>query len=141
MSVFDDILDQNLEDLQDLPAFEVPPAGAYNATIKGAEEKDINDHPAVEVKFVLNEVMELANPEDTPPAAGTETSIIYMMDNEFGVGNFKELLKPIAAATGISKTRELVDAMKGMQVLLVTKVRQNKDKTQNYLGIHSLQVL
>ncbi len=141
MSVLDDILDQNLDDLADMPEFVVPPAGAYNASILSVEEKEINDHPAVEVKFRFLETLELANESDTPVANGTEASTSFMMDNEFGVGAFKELLKPIQTATGLAKTREIVAAMPGMQVMVVTKVRFNKDKTQKYLAIDSLEVL
>jgi hypothetical protein len=135
------LLDASLDDLADLPAFEVPPAGAYHATIISLESKTIGTHPAVEVKFKLNETMELNNPADKPVVNGTETSVAYMLDNDFGQGKFKEFLAPLSAHLGITKIRDVLAEAKGMDVVLVTKVRQNKEKTQSYMDVHSIQVV
>jgi hypothetical protein len=142
MSILDNILDSELDDLADLPEFVTPPAGAYAATIIAVEEKEIGEHPAVEVRFKLNETLELANPNDTPVVDGTETSIAFLMDNEFGVGNFKKLFMPVSAHYGIKNTREVIEAAKGTDVMLVTKVRLNKnDKTQKYMDIVRVEVV
>lgn len=137
------LLDANLDDLADLPEFVVPPAGAYNATIVSIEEKKIGEHPAVEMKFKLMETMELANATDAPVAPGTETSVSFMLDNEFGVGAMKAALKPLQMATGATTARETMEAAKGMSILLVTKVRSGKGENadKKYLGIHKLEVL
>ena len=42
---------------------------------------------------------------------------------------------------GISKVSELIEAANGSECLVVTKVRQNKDKTQTYMDITKIQVL
>jgi len=137
------LLDSNLDDLADLPEFVVPPAGAYNATILSVEEKKIGGHPAVEFKFRLNETMELASPSDAPVKPGTETSVAFMLDNEFGVGALKAVLAPIKVAAGTATTRETMEAAKRMDIMLVTKVRSGKGENadKKYLGIHKVEVL
>lgn len=136
----DNLLDLSLDDLVDLPEFKVFPAGAHRCTMK-LESKEINKHPAIELKLTLIESVELADPAEEPAAAGTESSVAYMMDNEFGQGKFKEILKPLAAHFGLAKFGEIQEASSGSEVLVVTKQRQNKDKTQTYLEVVSLQVM
>lgn len=135
-----DILDATLDDLEDLPEFKVFPNGAHICTIS-FEEKKVNDHPSVEVKLRAQETVELASSDDEPLAPGDEGSVLYMLDNEFGQGGLKALLRPLQEATGEVKTRDILNAANGMTVKVVTKKRQNKDKTATYLSITSLQVV
>ena len=60
-TAIDSILDMNLEDLADMPAFFVPPNGAYSATILSMASKKIGEHPAVEVNLRIDAVLELAD--------------------------------------------------------------------------------
>lgn len=137
------LLDSNLDDLADLPEFVVPPAGAYNATIISYEEKKIGEHPAVEMKFRLNETLELSNPTDAPVKQGTECGVSFMLDNEFGVGGLKAVLAPLKAALGTNSVRETLEACKGANIMLVTKVRAGKGENadKKYLGIHKVEVV
>lgn len=136
----DSLLDGSLDDLADLPEFAVFPAGAHRCTIS-FERKEINKHPAIELKMKLIETIEMADPTQTPMAANTESSVAFMLDNEFGQGKFKEVMKPLASHFGISKPTEIMEQAKGTECLVVTKQRQNKEKTQTYLDVVSLQVM
>lgn len=136
----DSLLDASLDDLADLPEFKVFPAGAHQCIIS-FEKKQIGTHPAVEAKLRMIATVELADPAEVAPEAGTESSVAYMLDNEFGQGNFKKLMKPLQEHFGLSKVSEILEAAAGLEVLVVTKVRQNKEKTQTYLDIVSLQVV
>ena len=140
MDALDSILDSTLDDLADLPEFAVFPPGAHQVTIS-FEQKEVNKHPSIELKLKLKETLEMADPSVPPPVAGTESSVLFMMDNEFGQGKFKEIIKPIAAHLGTSSIRQAIDGAAGMEVVVVTKVRQNKEKTQSYLDIVSLTVV
>ena len=137
------LLDSNLDDLADLPEFVVPPAGAYNATILSFEQKKIGKHDAVEAKFRLDATVELASATDAAVKDGTECGVAFMLDNEFGVGGLKAVLKPLQVALGTSTARQTMESAKGMQVLLVTKVRSGKGETadKKYLGISKIEVL
>ena len=139
-TALDSLLDATLDDLADLPEFSKYPAGAHRVTIE-FEQKVVNKHPSIEAKFKLLETLELAEPTDAPQAAGTEASILFMMDNEFGQGKFKEAITPIAKHLGTSSIRQAVDGAKGMEVVIVTKIKQNKDKTAEYMDLVSLSVV
>lgn len=136
----DNLLDISLDDIADLPEFKVYPAGAHRCTI-AFEKKMIGTHPAVELKLTLLETVELTDPSEVAPEAGTESSVAYMLDNEFGQGNMKKVMVPLAQHFGISNVSQLMEAAKGTECLVVTKQRQNKEKTQTYLDITSLQVV
>jgi hypothetical protein len=131
----DTLLDSSIDDLADMPEFAVYPNGVHRVIINW-EKKEVNGHPSMELKMKAIETVELANPaSDTPLAAGTEASVLFMLDNEFGQGSFKTIIKELAAATGTAKISEAVEASNGMEVQVVCKVRQNKDKTQSYTGV------
>lgn len=136
----DSLLDMDLDDIADLPEFKVFPAGAHRCTMK-LEKKMIGTHPAWELGLKLQETLELTDAAEVAPEAGTESSVAYMMDNEFGQGKFKELVKPLAAHYGVTKIGEVVEQSNGAEVVVVTKVRQNKEKTQSYLDVVSIEVV
>ena len=136
----DSLLDGTLDDLADAPEFKPFPAGTHKVTI-GITQKKIGTHPAFELAMKAVETIELANAEDTPLVAGATTSEAFMMDNELGQGNFKKVLKSLADHFGAKSNRELIAEAQNLEVLVVTKVRQNKDKTQSYTSIVELQVI
>lgn len=140
MSNMDDLLDGTLDDLADVPEFKPFPNGVHLATIK-FEEKEVNKHPCVEVKFTAQETVELANPqEDKPLEKGAEGSVLYMMDNDMGQGKFKELMKPFSEVSPGLKLRALMKEHSGAAVAIVTSQRANKDKTQMYMDVVTLKL-
>lgn len=130
----DSLLDSSIDDLADMPAFAVLPAGVFRVALS-FEQKEVNKHPSVEMKLVVREVVEMADTSEAPPAVGDESGMLFMLDNEFGQGSLKEIVKPLAAATGGSSLREVLDGAKGMEVQVVSKPRWNKDKSQRYTNI------
>lgn len=135
--MLNDLLDANLDDLADLPEFSVFPAGVHKVVISW-EQKTVNNHPSIELKMKAIETEELSNPEDTPLTAGAEGSVLFMLDNEFGQGKLKQIIKPLAGATGQGQLRGIIEASNGMEVSVVTKVRQNKDRTQSYTDVSKI---
>lgn len=127
----DALLDANLDDLADAPEFGVFAPGQHKVTIE-IEQKEVNDKPCFELKMTAIETEELADPADTPTKAGDQSSILYFMDNELGQGNFKKMAKQIAEITGTSGIRDTIESAKGLEVSVVVKTRQNKDKTATY---------
>jgi hypothetical protein len=134
------ILDQVLDDIADLPSFAPFPNGAHRVTIK-FEEKEVNKHPSVELQMKALETLELADPTEVPLVAGAETSVLYMLDNEFGLGKLKEVLKPLGAHFGVQNLRAIMEAANGTECMVVTSVRGNKDKTQFYTDVKKLDVV
>jgi len=136
----DSLLDGTLDDLADAPEFKPFPAGTHKAIVTIIQKK-IGTHPAFEVSLKAIETLELANSEDTPLAKDATTSVAYMMDNELGQGNFKKILTSLAGHFGAKSNRELIADAQNLEVLVVTKQRMNKDKTQSYTDIVELAVV
>lgn len=137
----DSLLDGTLDDLADLPEFRPYPAGTHRVNIK-FEQKVVNKHPGFEMKMKAIETIELpAGSSEEPLAAGAETSILFLLDNEIGQGQFKKVLMSLANHYGAKSNRELISDAQGAECLVVTKQRQNKDKTQTYTDIVELQVV
>lgn len=135
------LLDMQLDDLSDMPEFAVFPDGAHKVTIK-LEKKEVNKKQAIELLMTLVETVELVNPaEDAPLAPGAETSVLFMLENEFGQGSLKAFLKPLGEATGITNVGQLIESVNGLEVVVVTNKRWNKDKTQAYTSIKSVSVV
>ncbi len=138
----DSILDGTLDDLADLAEFKPFPVGTHRA-ILSMEQKVVNKHPCVEAKLKAVETVELPSGSDAEPVSvGQEATVLYMLDNELGQGKFKKLLKQLAESYGTDKTnREIMEAAQGSEVLVVTTLRANKEKTKMYMDIDSIAVV
>lgn len=139
-AALDSLLDSTLDDLADLPEFKPYPNGAHQVTI-AFEKKTVNKHPAVELKMTAISTLELSEPTDAPLEKGSESSVLYMLDNEMGQGKFKEIIKILSAHFGAGKKNaEYIEEAKGLQCTVVTKKRSNKDKTAEYTDIVTMTV-
>lgn len=139
------ILSTTLDDLADIPAFAIYPAGVHRCTIKSFEPKEIATKAgktiAVELKLSHNETVEQADPTETPATPNQEVNQLFMLDNEFGQGALKEILKPLAVAFGGNNMGEVMAASVGAEVVVVTNVRKDKtDPDKKYFGIKKLIV-
>lgn len=131
----DSLLDGTLDDLADMPEFGTYPAGTHRCIIQW-EKKEVNKHPSLELKMKAVETVELSNPtEDAPLAAGAEGNVLFMLDNEISQGKLKIVLKCLAGMFGGASIKEVTETSNGMEVTVVTKVRQNKDKSQSYTDL------
>lgn len=141
-----DILDGTLDDIEDLPGFSVWPAGAYVVVLAtGMERKRIATHPAIAVRFTCVEVKELSNPDDaaSAPKAGDTCDTAFMLDNDFGRGFLKLLLKPIGEALKLVKNEEIINGSKGVQLLVVLKKTVDNTKTppREYCNVVTANVI
>jgi len=138
------MLDGTLDDLADLPEFKPYPVGTHAVVLtivdKTAPKDRVNNHPGFEFKMKAVETLELANSDDTPLVAGAETSVLYLLDNPIGQGSFKKLLASAAEHFGAKSNRELIADLQGATVAVVTRQRQNKEKTQTYTDIVEMKV-
>ena len=138
----DDLLDSTLDDLEDLPEFKPFPAGVHRAMIS-LDFKEVNGKQVIELEMKALETMELSDPAKAEPLKeGDTTSIIFMLDNEFGRGNLKKIATPIATALGTGSIRETVEGCKDVEAVLVTALRADKnDKDKFYTNVKELQVV
>lgn len=149
MADLDSILDSTLDDLSDVPEFKPFPAGAHKVTIKW-DFKEISKQMCPQITLTHVETLELANPEDEPPKVGDTCNMAFLMKakdgsiNEIAQGQFKNLLKPLAAHLGTTSNRDTITESQGMEVVVVTGVRtdsSDKDNVKHYLQIKNLMVV
>lgn len=135
-----DILAGSIDDIDDLPGFETPPAGQYILTVN-CEVKEVNDKQCVEASFVVEDTVELKNKEDQPPVKGTKFSTLFMLDNEFGVGKLKAFLKPFAQHFGVTAVSELIGEINDLVISAkVTNRKDKEDPDKIYAGVTNIIV-
>ena len=137
-----DLLNATLDDLEDLPSFEPFPAGAHNVKASFSF-KEIEGHgTCVDLKLVLIDTVELADPQDAQPVEGSTCSALFMLDNEIGRGNFKKCISPFYIALDCTSNRQAVDDAKEIECMVVTSVRKDKnDPDRKYLNIREIAVV
>lgn len=121
----------SLDDIPDLPEFGAWPAGTYIATAKLARKivkMKGEDTPCVELTLKLNAVQ--ATESETVPAEGSESSILYNLQNEFGMGSFKKVAKEVAAYFGCpAAIGPVVDAVQDIPCVVTLSAKTDKSGT------------
>lgn len=132
-NVLDALLNGTVDDLADLPEIKPFPAGAHRVTVE-FETKEINKKPAVFLHMTLVEHLELADTNDEPLVAGAKTNCMYMLlnndgkPNEISQGQLKKILLSVKEGLGVSSSSpgDIMEAAKGAEVVVSTKLRENK---------------
>jgi len=134
----DSLLSASLDDLDDLPSFEVPPPGVYLLTVN-TDVKKVNDKDCIEAQFTVNEVVELKDANATPPQIGNKFSMLFTL-NEIGVGKLKQFCAPFADHFGEKKIGVLIrDHIK--DVIVSASVTNRKDKEDPEKVYASVKIL
>lgn len=142
MKSIEDMMDMSLDDLKDLPAFEIPPKGHYKLAVS-LQWKEVNEKRCIEAGFVVLETLELANANDAPCATGTKFSTLFQLSNEFGEGAFKELMKPMKDSLGLAgkKLSAIVETVQDITIHATVKHRQDKnDKERFYANVVNVEL-
>ena len=136
-------LDMELDAIEDLPDFLTPPSGAYVLLQLSHEKKDIGEHPAMEFKFKIEQILEITgdlDEDEKPPEIGAEFSMAFMLDNKFGQGSLKEYLMPIAKHAGTTKAGDTMSAADGMSIIAVISRKYNKKHEKNFSKFKKIAV-
>lgn len=144
------MLDFNLDDLEDLPEFPVPPAGVYKLVgVSMTTEQREKIGTTVVVKVKLLETLELKNPQtDVALPNGTEVEYSFPLNlpdseqgTKFSQGGLKAITKPLAAFYGVPNFVALAEKFPGTEFSAVMTVRVNKDdKDIKYSGIKTVTI-
>lgn len=138
MSLNFDLLDASVEELAELESFEPFPAGTYRVSLRW-EKKEINDKPAVELKFLNKEVIELSDINAEPVAEEREGSVtfyLYKNDgsiNSVGQGQLRKVVETLRESFGGDTTSEIMDNSEGAEVIATFKVKTNDKGSQNVI--------
>lgn len=138
----DDLFASSLDDLADLPSFEVPSKGAYIGTVATAV-KEVNKKPAIEVTYTILETVELENADDKVPAPGTKFSTAFILGTSTAEGFLKQFLLPFAEHFGTKNPGELVrDLIQDVQIAFTLGHRADKeDKEKIYAQVKNITVV
>lgn len=147
IDLLDSLLDSNLEDLADAPEWNEFPPGAHRVIVEEIEQFKVekSDEPkaGIKIKFKGIETIEAQNP-DKVISEGQVTSVSFFLihPNEnvmkSGQGGFKEIMAATAEQFGAGPNRELMEKLKGSEVLIVTDLRKDKKTDREYLQLKSL---
>ena len=121
-----DLMDASIDDLADMPKFELPPKGHYQFSVS-LEQKVVNEKKCVEATLVVDQTLELANKDEAPAETGSKFSALFMMENEWGQASFKEFITPISQALGYKTVGQAIQQCKNVKIAAVLKHRIHKD--------------
>ncbi len=135
----DDLLDGELDDIDDLPEFKPFPDGSYILSVS-MEEKDVNGHQSIELSLKCKEVVEVDAAAEAP-RVGDTSSVLFMMDNEFGRGKFKAVARNFVEFAGTKNTRAIVEAVTEVECVAILGIRiDKKDTSKLYQNILEIAV-
>jgi len=149
--LFDDaelgLLDKTLDEIEDLPGFEVPVNGRY--LLKANRKiKKINDKAAVEVTLEVMECLKKNNDADEDTVVGTKFSQLYFLEGDedairISVGMLKQFVKPLAERVGEANMKVLIkDHLKDVLYgATVTRRKDNKNPEVFRARLSDLEVM
>lgn len=135
------LLDKSIDDIDDLPGFEVPVNGVYTLKFSTAI-KQVNDKDCVEAAFEVIECQEQNDPNETPTKVGTKFSTLFQLGNDIAEGKMKELVMPVAAHFGERNMLKLItDVCKDLIIIAKVKRRADKqDKDRFYADVSNVVI-
>ena len=135
----DSLLDGTLDDLADLPEFRPFVPGTYRVNFNF--KVDDKDKAIYYAQLKVIEVLEQVDPNEKPMEIGAETGVRYDLKNEYGEAGLKKVLFVAADKFGKKSPRNLIEDMKNVECLVVTKQNVNKKNGQVYTDIVELQIV
>lgn len=135
----DALFAMSIDDIADLPGFEVPCEGSYILEVS-LDTKQITDAPALEASYTVVELVEPATPGETA-TPGTKFSVANKLDNEYGLGNAKKVLATFAEFAGSRMPADIVAAVKGVRIAATLKHRKDKkDPEKVYANVSNITI-
>lgn len=147
IDLLDSLLDSNLEDLADAPTWQEFPPGVHRVTVEEVEQFNVEKKSAsddtkagIKIKLKAIETVEAQDPAKVvTPGQVTSVSFFLLHPNEnvqkSGQGGFKEIMAACAAQFGAGSNRELMEKLKGSEVLVATDLRKDKKTDREYLQL------
>lgn len=138
-----DLLDKTIDEIEDLPGFEVPVNGRY--LLKANRKfKKVNDKACVEVEFEVMECLKQNDDSESATVPGTKFSQLFFLSGDdeavrISVGMLKQLVKPLAEKTGVKNMLSLVrEELKDWLMMATVTRRQDRKNPEIYRARLSL---
>ena len=128
------MFDIEIDDLPELQGFAPLSPGEHRMTISFTR-KEINGKNNVEMEMVLVETISV-DEGYTAQEPGFKATVLFSLEQDVGLGKLKAVLKPLKEALGISAAGALMEAAKGTEVIIRSKLRKDKnDPEKKYTDI------
>lgn len=134
------LLDLDLDDIEELPGFEVPWPGRYLMRLTAAM-KEINNKSGLELSYEVVECLEKNDPSSPDTAAGTKFSQVFFLTGtpeavKTAKSFLKQQLKGIAEAVGEGNLLVLIrDHLQGVMVEATVNRRKDKDDPERFYPV------
>lgn len=141
MSSIDNLLNDSLDNIDDLPSTEAWPVGAHLAKVTLKVNNKNKDKPSIIADLELISTEEKANEDDKDASPGDKYGLFYHLKKSDGTRNdfalqqlkaqFGTAMVNAGLITSAATTQELIDSMKdGVEMLLTTGRRKYNDEWQ-----------
>jgi hypothetical protein len=115
---FDDLMDMNMTDVEDLPPMGVPPTGHYNLLVSATREEKDGGNEYIKFSYTIESVNEVKNAgEESQAAVGMKFTEFFSplkkdgTVNEFGMKFLKQTMAPFAAHFGGSSFSAVLESI------------------------------
>jgi hypothetical protein len=120
---FDDLMDMNMTDVEDLPPVGIPPTGHYNLLVTATRESKDGGNEFVKFAYTVESVNEVKNPAEQDQAAVGMNFVEFYSPlkkdgtvNEWGMKFLKQSMAPFAAHFGGSSFSEVLTSIDKVSV-------------------------
>ncbi len=128
-----EILDRSLDDIEELPGFDVPPVGTYQLLLSAEtkmippKEGEKEARPVVALQYEITGTIKLADKGDAEPIPGSSFGEMFILGNEFGESSLKKAIAPYASYFNTNNLRELVkEKIQNVVITATVKHRFNR---------------
>ncbi len=136
----DDMLDLELDMVEDIVGFLLPPKGYYRLSIDECKVDIAGEKQVIKTSLRIMETIELVDTDDKPaPDEGTFDQTYFP---GYGIGQFKTEYGPIARESGFTTFRDLIDGLGGMEINAYIGHRKDKnDKDKVYPTVSKITAI
>lgn len=155
--ILDNLLDQDIADIADLPSYDVPPNGLYRLQGTKADEKQVKlangtEAPVLDVGYKILEVVELSDPTQASALKVDEKTgnILQEFNETYFFHNdpkrtmeaVKDAFKEAMTASGTTNVGKFFkENFVGGEFFAVVKRRHDKEKDRDFARVSNVRLV
>ena len=146
---FDDLMDMDMTEIEDLPPMGVPPTGHYNLLVTATREEKDGGNEYVKFSYTVESVNEVKNPaEEGQVAVGMKFTEFFSplkkdgTVNEFGMKFLKQSMAPFAQHFGGSSFSAVLESINKVSVAAsLVRIKDKKEEDRFNFRLSDVIVL
>ena len=134
----DSILNEDLDNIPDMPDFVNPKEGVYLLHVEEVDlAKEIGDNRAISISYTIKELIQAKGTEmGDDVKEGDKFSELYFMSTpkgaEYVKQHLKKILAPVSIQMGTANLRDTLQAFSGCDIYGVVKLKRDRDDKNKY---------